>query len=273
MQEYIKSPLNYVGGKYKLLSQIIPKFPNDIYTFIDLFGGGFNVGVNINAHKIIYNDICNQVVGLLSYLSRNKSEDLINKIERYINTYNLSKTNQEGYLCLRKNYNNDPNPIKFYTLICYSFNNQIRFNSKGEYNMPFGKDRSSFNPTLKKRFETFVKKLSGLNCDFCNKSFDSFDLSNINNDDFVYCDPPYFGSVATYNEQNGWTEKSEKRLLIILDDLNSKGIRWALSNNLKYGNPLLDSWREKYNTYYLDGDYSNCNYHKSNKEKRGATIF
>ena len=37
-QEYIKSPLNYVGGKYKLLPQILPLFPKNIDTFIDLFG-------------------------------------------------------------------------------------------------------------------------------------------------------------------------------------------------------------------------------------------
>ena len=40
MNSYIKSPLNYVGGKYKLLNEIIPLFPNDINTFVDLFGGG-----------------------------------------------------------------------------------------------------------------------------------------------------------------------------------------------------------------------------------------
>lgn len=267
IEKYIKSPLNYVGGKYKLLPQIIPKFPDNMHTFVDLFGGGFNVGVNINADEIIYNDICVQVVELLNYLSKNNSEDVIGSIEKYINTYNLSKTNQEGYLRLRMDYNANPDPIKFYTLICYAFNNQIRFNSKGEYNMPFGKNRSSFNPTLKQKFKVFSDKLQNLNCNFYNKSFDNFDLSNLNSNDCVYCDPPYLGSVATYNEQNGWTEKSEKTLLNLLDDLNNKGVKWALSNNLKYDNTLLDKWREKYNTYYLNGDYSNCNYHKSDKSK------
>lgn len=267
IEKYVKSPLNYVGGKYKLLSQIIPKFPDNIHTFVDLFGGGFNVGVNVNADEIIYNDICVQVVGLLSYLSKNNSEDLIDGIEKNINIYNLSKTNQEGYLKLRVDYNTNPNPIKFYTLICYAFNNQIRFNSKGEYNMPFGKNRSSFNPTLKQKFKVFSDKLQNLNCSFCNKSFDNFNLSNLNSNDFVYCDPPYFGSIATYNEQNGWTSLNEEKLLNILDVLNCRGIKWALSNNLKYDNPLLDNWRKKYYTYYLNGDYSNCNYHKSDKSK------
>lgn len=256
-----------MGGKYKLLPQIIPKFPDNIHTFVDLFGGGFNVGVNVNAEEIIYNDICVQVVELLSYLSKNNSEDLIDNIEKYINTYNLSKTNQDGYLNLRVDYNTNPNPIKFYTLICYAFNNQIRFNSKGEYNMPFGKNRSSFNPTLKQKFKMFSDKLQSLNCSFVINSFDDFDLSNLNSNDFVYCDPPYFGSVATYNEQNGWTEESEKTLLNLLDDLNNKGIKWALSNNLKYNNVLLNNWKEKYNTYYLNGDYSNCNYHKVDKSR------
>jgi DNA adenine methylase len=50
------APLNYTGGKYKLLPQIIEKFPKKIGTFIDIFGGGFNVGANIEANTIIYND-------------------------------------------------------------------------------------------------------------------------------------------------------------------------------------------------------------------------
>ena len=42
----IQSPLNYTGGKYRLLSQILPLFPDDIETFVDLFCGGCNVGIN-----------------------------------------------------------------------------------------------------------------------------------------------------------------------------------------------------------------------------------
>ena len=40
---------------------------------------------------------------------------------------------------------------------------------------------------------------------------------------------------------------------------------FALSNNLKYDNPLLDEWKNKYNVHYLNGDYSNCNYQKKDK--------
>ena len=54
--EYIKSPLNYIGGKYKLLPQIIPLFPREINTFVDLFVGGANVAINVNAKNIVCND-------------------------------------------------------------------------------------------------------------------------------------------------------------------------------------------------------------------------
>ena len=52
----VKSPINYTGGKYKLLNQLKPLFPQKIDIFVDMFCGGFNVGANVNAKKIIAND-------------------------------------------------------------------------------------------------------------------------------------------------------------------------------------------------------------------------
>lgn len=49
--EIIKSPLNFTGGKYKLLPQLIPIFPDKIETFVDIFCGGCNVALNISAKK------------------------------------------------------------------------------------------------------------------------------------------------------------------------------------------------------------------------------
>lgn len=266
--EYIKSPLNYVGGKYKLLNQIIPIFPEEINTFVDLFGGGFNVGCNVKAEHVVYNDILKEVVSLLKYIQGNNTEDLLSEIEDYIKTYSLSKENKEGYLTLRSDYNSGiRTPMKFYTLLCYAFNNQIRFNSKGEYNMPFGKNRSSFNPSLRKKFIAFADRIQELNCTFLNISFDEFNFSTLTEKDFIYVDPPYYNSVASYNENGGWTEENEKTLLEILDLINDNHIRFALSNNLKYENPLLDEWKDKYTIHYLNGNYSNCNYQKKDKSK------
>ena len=161
---YIKSPLNYVGGKYKLLPQIIPLFPDDIDTFVDLFGGGFNVGINVNANRVLYNDICASVVDMLTYIKDTSVEQLLREIDNYIEGYALSKTNQEGFVKFRSDYNASSvkPPMQFYTLLCYAFNYQIRFNNNGEYNMPFGKNRSSFNPILRQNLSALQIKSNRL---------------------------------------------------------------------------------------------------------------
>ena len=268
MQKYIKSPLNYVGGKYKLLKQILPLFPKDIRVFVDLFGGGFNVGINVDSKYTIYNDCEEHVVDLMRYFATTDTEKLLSEIDGLIKKYNLSKENADGYNKLRNYYNEENNsPIVFYTLICYAFNYQIRFNQSNKYNMPFGKARSSFNSSLRQKFIDFVDVLHEKQCVFSNYSFDEFDFSHLNSQDFVYCDPPYFNSVAAYNENGGWTKEHEEKLLSTLDMLDENGVKFALSNNLKYDNPLLNEWKDKYTVYYLNSDYANCNYQKIDKSK------
>jgi len=264
----IKSPLNYVGGKHKLLPQLLPLFPKEIGTFYDLFGGGFNVGINVKAERHIYNDKLHPVTNLLLDMYQNDISTLLQNIDEYIADYGLSKTNKEGYLRLRSDYNKIPEPLRpsyaFYALITHSFNNQIRFNKKGEFNMPFGV--SSFNPTLRKRFVEFVEKLQTLDVKFYSKDFREFKVDTFDKRDFVYCDPPYLLSLATYNENGGWTEQDEKDLYTFLDEIGGK-VRWAMSNVLETKgkrHSLLESWVRKngYKIHYLNASYSNCNYQR-----------
>lgn len=267
----IKSPLNYVGGKYKLLPQILPLFPDNINKFIDLFCGGGNVGINVKANKIICNDIQEEVINFLECCKINNSQEMLNQMLEVINTYALTKTNSDGYLKLRENYNDgNKSWLTFYSLVCYSFNNQIRFNSKGDYNMPFGKDRSSFNPTLQQKFIDFVDALKNKDIRFVHKDFREICVDKLNNCDFIYADPPYLITSASYNENGGWTEKHEKDLLILLDNLDIKGIKFALSNVLEnkgMSNDLLKEWSNKYKINYLNNTYSNANYHAKDKSK------
>lgn len=181
------------------MSQILPLFPEKINTFVDLFGGGFNVGINVEAEQIVYNDQITPLANLLAELYEEPLESSLEEIDYYINKYSLSKENQEGYLRLREDYNEKPKSLMFYTLICYAFNNQIRFNSKGEYNMPFGKNRSSFNPTLRKRFIAFVDALKKKDAKFYAEDYLKFYEEVIPDlkDPFIYCDPPYLNSTAS----------------------------------------------------------------------------
>lgn len=270
-EELIKSPLNYTGGKYKLLPQILPLFPNDINTFVDLFSGGCNVGINVKANKIICNDYMEQLILLYTYLKEHSIEETYTHINSRIEQFNLSTTNKEGYLNMRKIYNEKRNALDLYVCICYAFNYSIRFNSKGEYNVAFGKDRSCFNSALQDRLKTFIKKIQDIY--FINKSFEQLDIDSLIKEDLVYCDPPYLITDANYNENGGWGEKREYQLLEFLDKLNSKGIKFALSNVLEHkgkSNDILKEWSKKYNIHKLNHNYGNCNYQTKDKSKDGS---
>jgi len=271
-EELVKSPLNFTGGKYKLLPQILPLFPNNINTFIDLFTGGCNVGINIKANKIICNDIQEEVIRFLKICKELSSKEMLEQLHIIKEKYKLSKTNKEGYLNLRKDYNlGNKNWDMFYSLVAHSFSNQIRFNRKGEFNLPFG-DRY-FNPNLQDRFVKFVDKLKDINIEFTNKNFKEINIDNLHNDDFIYCDPPYLITVASYNENGGWNENKEKELLNLLDDLHNKEIKFALSNVLIHkgkSNDILIEWSKKYNVHHLNNTYSSCNYHTKDRSKNSS---
>lgn len=269
-KQCVKSPLNYTGGKSKLLPQILPLFPDKVGTFIDLFCGGCNVGSNVNADKVIYNDYMSQIIELFKNWKDNNLDDTIQYIETQIGKFNLTKQNQEGFLELRKQYNEHRDIRDLFVLVAYAFNHQIRFNSKGEYNMPFGKDRSEYNKNMKTNLINFITRIQGQDSTFLNKSFEELNVEEFTKDTFVYADPPYLITVASYNENGGWNEQMEYKLLEYLDKCTENGIKFALSNVLEMNdktNDILKKWvQEKgYNIHHLNYTYGNCNYHKLDK--------
>lgn len=288
----IQSPLNYTGGKYKLLPQILPLFPDDINVFVDLFCGGCNVGINVESQKVIYNDLDQNLLYLYNTF-KNLDKDIVLEwiyeiIEKYelslvsLNGYDyygcesskgLGEYNRDKFLRLRSDFNTKHANGNFdyyyyvmlYVIIVYAFNNQIRFNSNGEFNLPVGK--RDFNKKMEQKLIDFIDKIQEQNCTFTCCDFRDFDVSALTSEDFVYIDPPYLITCATYNEQGGWDETAERDLLSFLDDLQKKNIRFALSNVLRSKgkeNKILIEWlnknSDKYKVIPLNYSYSNSNY-------------
>ncbi len=295
----IESPLNYTGGKFKLLPQILPLFPKDINKFLDLFCGGCNVGINIDCEEVKFVDNQKQLMDLYNTFKLISKERIIEIVEGIIEKYNLSKTseygykyyncdsskgvgaaNKENYNKMKEDYNNrnqdnDYYNLVFYVLIVYSFNNQIRFNNEGQYNLPVGK--RDFNKKMKRKLIKFIEKVKDEKFEFINLDFNQINIDEIDKETFIYADPPYLITCASYNEQNGWNEEKEKDLLNFLDKIHSKGIRFALSNVLiskGKKNDILAKWVNKnneiYKVNYLNYDYKNSNYQTKNREENST---
>ena len=301
-KELIQSPLNYTGGKYKLLPQMLPHFPKDIDYFVDLFCGGGNVGINVPCNKVLFNDnnsIIRYMFGTFKNMDKEETFRLIDSIikeyglsdsDKYGYEYygcnsadGLSKYNTDGYLRLREDFNKMQNRdygyyITLYVLIVYSFNNQIRFNRRGEFNLPAGK--RDFNRKMREKLSAFIDRLKSGDYNFESNDFREISDQDWNDKTFVYVDPPYLITCATYNEQDGWNEELEKELLNYLDKLNDRGIRFALSNVLQSKgkeNKILLDWVNrnigKYRVIYLDYTYSNSNYHTKDRTSKTDEVL
>ena len=271
MKKYIKSPLNYIGGKYALLPQILPFFPTDAKVCVDLFCGGGNVAVNMpvpESSLVVMNDQNTFVL------------DLLHQIDSNIAKYGLSDENEGGFLAFRQYYNRSTkDPVDLYTLLCFSFNHQPRFNSKQDYNSSFGRNKSSFTSTMRMNLIAFVEKLHRMDLLFSKLDFSHFPIDNLSAGDFIYCDPPYLITSAVYNDKRGpsggWAEEEEQELLSFLDKADSLGLRFALSNVLHHKgqtNTLLDAWRTKYNTHELNFNYQNASYNQKNLTKTSQSL-
>lgn len=294
----IQSPLNYTGGKYKLLPQILPLFPKEINLFVDLFCGGCNVGLNVSCAKVIYNDLNENLLYLYGTMKNLGKKTFLGLVYGIIEKYGLSLVSKNGYdyygcesskglgkynkdkfIRLRNDFNLAHRQgrydyyyyVMMYVIIVYAFNNQIRFNANGEYNLPVGK--RDFNKKMEQKVSAFIDKIAEQDCVFTCKDFRKFDISELTARDFIYADPPYLIACATYNEQGGWNEKHEQDLLYFLEQLQERKVRFALSNILRgkgKENKILIDWldknADKYTVHYLNFSYANSNYHKKDRE-------
>jgi adenine-specific DNA-methyltransferase len=250
------SPLNYQGGKYDLISFIKENLPNNkINRFIDAFGGGYNVGINIDSDQIIYNEYNHKVVELMEVFRDTETDYLLRYIMKMKKKYNLERSNKESYLKLRNKYNsiplNERDPKMLYLLILYGFNQQIRFNSSYDFNNPVGP--ASLNDNMLEKITSFCRRIQEQNVIFLSKDFEELKIY-INNNTFVYCDPPYLITLGSYNDGkrgfNGWNQNDELRLYNFLDYLNKKKIKFMLSNVIKHKNirnKMLENWIIKNN--------------------------
>jgi adenine-specific DNA-methyltransferase len=291
LPEFIKSPLNYTGGKHKLLPQIKPLFPKDIATFYDVFCGGANVAINAEAKKIVCIDKNPQVIQLLKFIQKTNFEvlnqELIGIIERfglsqsYINGYEmygsesttgLGSFNKTGFQNLRYAYNSQDKSSKdllLLTLILYSFNNQIRFNSKGEFNLPVGK--RDYNGSSRKNLSNFNSVSNLRNISFRKGDFRDLDTMVFEENDFIYLDPPYLLGLASYNEAGGWSDSDERDLYTTLSNLHARHVRFALSNVTHHkgqANRLLLDWavKNKFKINPIEQTYRNSNYQSKAKD-------
>ncbi len=241
----IRSPLNYTGSKYSIFTEIERALPKHISSFVDMMGGAFNVGVNIVAQEVVYNEFLPHTYQIVKMLLEEDKDEILRKVKEIIKEYGLQKAEKGAYINLRNHYNQTKDIYELFVLHMYCFQNQMRFNSKMQFNTPIG--NCSFNESLAERIYAFVPKTKTVK--LVNKSYNEVDLSLFDKDTVFYFDPPYFITSATYNDGKrgfvGWDADEETKLLDFIADLNLRGFKFILSNVLRHSgrtNSMLAEW-------------------------------
>ncbi|KEZ23236.1 DNA adenine methylase [Ureaplasma diversum] len=265
-----------------------------------MFAGGGNVGINSTSSKVIFNDLNDKLIDLIKFIKDTNTDLLLNRIDNIIDKYQLSNTtlygysyyncnsskglaeyNKDQFIKLRDDFNakliaKEIDYVMLYVLMVFSFNNQIRFNKKGLFNLPVGK--RDFNSKMRSKLVLFSQKLKTKDVQFSKRDFRDISLDDLSQDTFIYCDPPYLITNATYNENSMWTDSDEESLLKFLDLANEKGFCFALSNVLESKNKrndILYNWIQNKGYYcnYLDKSYANSNYHKKDKNSISKEVL
>jgi len=132
----------------------------------------------------------------------------------------LESAAENGYTYYREvkdRFNRDHSPFDFVFLSRAGFNGMMRFNRRGEWNIPFCQKPGRFAPAYVTKICNQVAHASRVirhgDWTFLNQSFiETINMAQAG--DIIYCDPPYFGRYVDY--YNGWTEEDEEALFTAL---------------------------------------------------------
>jgi DNA adenine methylase len=246
--------VKWAGGKIQLLEQIEKLLPKKIDRYFEPFVGSGAVFFYIKQTR--HPDYCmisdnNQDLINLYKDVKNNLDELINLLQKYKKEH--TKFPMNYYYKQRKRYNKTHNTLEKSGLFIYlnktCYNGLYRVNSKGDFNVPFGRYK---NPSIlqKDKLENASKILNDKKVKIMSMDFTKI-LLNAKKGDFIYFDPPYYplsttSSFTSYHKE-GFLKEEQKKLANVFEKLDKRGCLLMLSNS---DTPLI---HELYNKYEKEG--------------------
>jgi DNA adenine methylase len=260
-------PIKSQGIKTKLVPWVKSIVPDNFDgVWIEPFMGTGAVAFNIAPANALLCDANPHLVNFYSSLARGEITSGI--VRDYLSEEGgiLLEKGEDHYYEIRDRFNKHHNPLDFLFLNRAGFNGMIRFNRKGEFNIPFCRKPQRFAQAYMTKIVNQVscveKLLRTKNVVFKCQDF-SVTIKEAALGDIVYCDPPYIDRHVDY--YNGWNETNESRLFKALSGLKGKFIlsTWH-HNDYRENNYIKTLWGRfnvltKDHFYHVGGKEENRN--------------
>ena len=247
-KEVISSPIRWAGSKKKLLNEMLEEtFKRHKKNYVECFLGSAVVLLNVinNNEDLDYenfyvNDINSNIINFYTLLQK-KPEYLITRIKELSDKYNKLSINEKSCLFYetRNKFNcsdnSDEKSIYFYFLMKTGFNGVYRENSKGHFNVPFGrKEKIIIDEKYLMNVSKMIRKVRFYNLPF-EVFLDKMNKKGILDDSFVYCDPPYIpDDLLVYQKQMLYTKDSFNHELFFstINELNIQNVMISMSESI-----------------------------------------
>jgi len=260
-------PIKCQGIKSKLITDIKFIASNVSYEkWVEPFMGSGVVGFNVRPDKAIFADSNPYLIQFYTDIQTNKITP--NIVLNYLKEEGtkLLKTDGEHYYVIRERFNKEHNSLDFLFLNRSCFNGMIRFNSKGDFNVPFCRKPNRFARAYITKIVNQISNIQEIirfkKYTFKCQSFEQT-IKEANKDDLIYCDPPYIGRHVDYFDS--WNEEQE---ILLHNMLTASGIKFILStwhsNKYRYNKYLDTLWNNLYvltkeHFYHIGGSEENRN--------------
>lgn len=237
-------PIKCQGIKTKLVSWILSNctLPQN-GVWIEPFMGSGVVGFNACPDRAIFNDINPHVVNFYQAIKENRITPFIARKYLAEEGEKLKNKGEKYYYEVRERFNKYQLPLDFLFLSRAGFNGMIRFNANGKFNVPFCKKTERFSKAYITKIVNQIayvwQSLKFYDWKFCCGDFESLILDATEND-FIYCDPPYYGRHVDY--YNVWGDEEERRLARVLHQTKARFILSTWHSNKYRTNPCLEKY-------------------------------
>lgn len=255
-------PIKSQGIKTKLIPWIKDIMPKVKGAWIEPFLGTGVVAFNSGFKRAILNDTNPHIINFYKGVQSKKITAQL--LKQYLEhegkiLRNAPNNGYDHYLKVRERFNSEYSPLDFIFLSRAGFNGMMRFNKKGNWNIPFCKKPDRFAQAYITKITNQLASVAQIiqpqpDWMFENKSFTEI-IPLAGKDDLIYCDPPYLGRHVDYF--NGWTESDEEKLFVLLSATKAKFVLSTWHHTDWRKNEMIDKYWNKFNIVTKDHFYHN----------------